>query len=81
MLQGLILSLVHLNDEAYQFVLYREFKSWFGEPHREDQDKRRKSTAFELMTAQLSVDLIYTILYSITEHTVGIKKSAEFKSY
>jgi hypothetical protein len=29
----------------------------------------------------LSVDLIYTILYSITEHTVGIKKSAEFKSY
>jgi len=54
-------------------------KSWFGEPHREDQDKKRKSTAFELMTAQLSVDLIYTILYSITEHTVGIKKSAEFK--
>ena len=34
-----------------------------------------------MMAAQLSVDLVYTILHSICEKTVGIKKSSEWLQY
>ena len=33
------------------------------------------------MNSQLSVDIIYTILFSITEHTVGRPKSKDWRKY
>ena len=41
------------------------------EDKAENLDNLKKSSAVDLMNAQLSVDLIYTILKSITDHTVG----------
>ena len=72
-----------MRDATYRFVLKRELKSWLGMTHSYEESAigKRKGTDFEIMTAQLSVDLIYAILYSITEHTVGIKKSEDFKNY
>lgn len=63
--------------------MYREVKSWLGLLHDEKDSAlaNRGGTSFEVMTAQLMVDLIYAILYSITENTVGIKKSADFRNY
>lgn len=34
-----------------------------------------------MMSEQLSIDLIYTILYSITENIVGTKKSEKWLDY
>lgn len=74
LLQGLILAIVQLRDNTYKFVLYREVKSWLGLLHNEKDSKLAniQGTSFEIMTAQLMVDLIYAILYSVTENTVGI---------
>ena len=44
------------------------------EDKAENLDNLKKSSAVDLMNAQLSVDLIYTILKSITDHTVGQPK-------
>ena len=57
-------------------------KSWFGELHEyssseNDESNKldvQKSNLVALMNSQLSIDLIHTILYSITEHTSGIEK-------
>lgn len=64
-------------------MLEREFKSWFGELHdvTTEANDIRKNLAIKLMSAQLSVELVYTILYTITEHTVGRSKSDDWKIY
>ena len=57
-------------------------KSWFGELHEyssseNDESNKldvQKSNLVALMNSQLSIDLIHTILSSITEHTSGIEK-------
>jgi hypothetical protein len=41
----------------------------------------KKNSSFGLMNEQLSIDLLYTILIVITEHTVGIKKREHWYEY
>ena len=61
----------------------REIYSWFGYPLTRDQGggKETQSSSFELMSAQLSIDLVYTILHSICKNTVGILKSKNWLEY
>ena len=47
----------------------------------DDANSIKKNTAAQLMSARLSIDLLYTILYGITEHTVGHPKNIDWKNY
>lgn len=84
LLQGLALSFVRaLKEPLYKFVVTREWKSWFGELYNPKLDKNdiRKNLAVELMNQQLSIELIFTILDTITYHTRGIKKTEDWERY
>ena len=75
----MILALVRIQEPVYEFLLKREICSWFGVPLlRSKTDSRIKSaSSFELMSSQLSIDLVYAILHSICENTVGVKKGTD----
>jgi hypothetical protein len=83
LLQGFAMAIVRTNEPIYSFLLTREWKSWFGELYDEDTESNdlRKNLAVQLMNAQLSIELVYTILYTITEHTSGMQKSKDYKIY
>lgn len=80
LVQGLALALVRTSEPFYSHMLNREFRSWFGSLHKLELDKNdiRKNLAVELMNSQLSIELIFTILHSVTEHTKGSPKSQEW---
>lgn len=83
LVQGIFLSWIRVAEPVYWFLIKREFYSWFGEPlpNAEDKSELIKRSSFELMSSQLSVDLVYTILHSITQNTVGILKSEDWLMY
>ena len=83
LVQGIFLSWIRVAEPVYWFLIRREFYSWFGEPlfKKEDDSDFIKHSSFELMSAQLCVDLVYTILSSITKNTVGIHKSDNWLMY
>ena len=56
-------------EPLFMKLITREIKSWFGE--LEDLEKDSQMTIFELMNRQLNIDLLYAILVSISQHTVG----------
>ena len=70
------------NEPVYSFILRKEIYSWFGLRYDEAsaEGSIRKNLAVRLMNAQLSVELVYTILHTITQHTKG-KKKPSFKDY
>ena len=72
------------NEPVYKTIMWEEFYSWFGliyDDGYDDPNDIRKNPAYTLMYKQLSIDLIYTILHSITEHTVGMVKGKTWKEY
>jgi hypothetical protein len=77
LLQGLLIGIVRTTEPIYRFILQREICSWFGilvaKPPRENDIK--VNSAHSLMNAERSIDLVWAILYTVTEHTVGVKKS------
>lgn len=79
--QGIVLGVVRARNEPFFYhIIMQEMYSWFGEVHIEDTDVVTQST-FTMMAAQLSIDLVYTILHSICENTVGVKKSSKWLQY
>jgi len=82
---GIILACVRLNEPFYRFLVRKEVRSWFGLliPERVEKNLEdiQKNPAFMLLSAQLSIELIYSILVGITEHTVGQVKSKDWKQY
>jgi len=44
-------------------------------------DECSSRSAFSLMIQQLCTDLVYTMLYTVTKHTVGIKKQGYWTVY
>jgi len=61
-----------------------EFKAWFGEfDEEESKDERDNSPSIAILQKQLAVELIYTILYTITKYTVGSPRDSveAFKKY
>jgi len=84
LLQGLLLAIVRTNEPFYQYLVEKEIYSWFGQLYfesNENQTNMRKNLAVQLMNQQLSVELVYSILFTVTEHTVGIPKSIDWKIY
>jgi hypothetical protein len=81
--QGVILAIVRTNEPFYRRLIIEEIKSWFGELLNEKDIKNdlQKNVASSLMNSQLCVDMVYTILFSITEHTVGRIKNKDWKNY
>lgn len=81
--QGFILGLVRTNEPLFNQLIMKELHSWFGElmPDHETHKELKKLTSFGLMNEQLSIDLLYTILIVITEHSVGIKKRTHWYEY
>lgn len=76
LLQGLAIAVVRVKEPVYFFILKREMWSWFGALVESPADSNdiRVNSVNSLMNAQLSVDLVYAILHTITENTVGIPK-------
>jgi hypothetical protein len=61
-----------------------EVREWFGllsEKQLEDYHTQSDRSAFSLMIQQLCTDLVYTMLYTVTKHTVGIKKEGRWTVY
>lgn len=63
--------------------MIKEIKSWFGEllDEKDIKNDLQKNVSSSLMNSQLSVDMIYTILHSITEHTIGRVKNKDWRNY
>lgn len=79
LLQGIVLAYARLKEVIYRNFLYREFMSWFGIlPSKDSFDPLLERPAIAILHQQLSIEMIYTILYAITEHTVGEVKSEKF---
>ena len=62
-------------------MLYKEVGSWFGITFNEFEHDVYNKPAVALLQQQLSVELIYTILYTITKYTVGKSKSSDYREY
>jgi hypothetical protein len=61
-----------------------EMRGWFGftsEKQIKEYHKLSDRSAFSLMIQQLCTDLVYTMLYTVTKHTVGIKKFGRWTVY
>ena len=61
-----------------------EINSWFGWESFEEQkkaDMMATNSSFSLMIQQLCNDLVYTMLYTVTKHTVGITKQGRWTVY
>jgi len=65
-------------EPIFHNIVLIEVKTWFGIIPKEDD---KSSDAFSLMIQQLCTDLVYTILYTVTKHTVGIKKQGRWTVY
>jgi len=82
---GIILAIARLYEPFYRYLVWKEIKSWFGSLVSEKQKKNlgdiQKNPAMVLLSAQLSIELVYSILVAITEHTVGETKSSDWKKY
>jgi len=65
-------------EPIFHNIVLIEVKTWFGIIPEEDD---KSSDAFSLMIQQLCTDLVYTILYTVTKHTVGIKKQGRWTVY
>ena len=80
LIQGVVLAYFSTKGEPlYKYLMLNEFMSYLGEIYNEedaisDQKTQNKVTQYEMMSKQLSIDLIYTILYSITECSIGQNK-------
>ena len=61
-----------------------EIRTWFGLTSIEQQkkaDMMATHSSFSLMIQQLCNDLVYTMLYTVTKHTVGITKQGRWTVY
>lgn len=68
--QGIVLCLYCFRSSKWRYIFNRELRSWWGlltEEHKID-------TTYTLMKKGLCTELIYTILYVITNHTAGETK-------
>jgi len=82
LLQGIVLAYARLKEVIYRNYLYLEFISWFGIlPPASDGNPLLERPAIAILHQQLSIEMIYTILYSITEYTVGEVKGEKYDSY
>jgi hypothetical protein len=82
LMQGIVLAYARLKEVIYRNFLYLEFISWFGIlPPANDGNMLLERPAIAILHQQLSVEMIYTILYAITEYTVGEVKSEKFEAY
>lgn len=83
LLQGLAIAIVRTTEPVYRFILKREALSWFGilaeQPPAENDI--RVNSAHSLMNAERSLDLVWAILYTVTENTVGVRKSKNWQIY
>lgn len=75
-----------MNEPITYNLFKKEVRSWFGILTLKNDEKNgekaiKNSLTIGMMNEQLSVDLIYTILYSITENIVGTKKSERWLDY
>ena len=77
--QGIVLGLLRLNEPIFKRIIYGVIRSWFGILTEYAMDDIKNAN--ELLNQQLSTDLVYTILVSITDHTVGNPKSKFWIDY
>lgn len=73
--------MARLKEDLYSRLLYKEIVSWFGITLNEHQQDGLNKPAVTLLQQQLSVELIYTILYTITKYTVGKSKNTDYREY
>ena len=79
--QGIVLGLLRQNEPLNTFIILRELRSWFGLTTPRDKSNTLTSTStYSLMNQQLSTDLVYAILKTITERTDGEVKR-KYKAY
>lgn len=83
LVQGIVLAHARLKEVIYRNYLYIEFISWFGilPPETNGENALLERPAIAILHQQLSIEMIYTILYAITEYTVGEIKSDKYQSY
>ena len=84
MAQGILLALFRFREPVYYHMFKIEIKSWFGWESIEEQkkaDMMATNSSFSLMIQQLCNDLVYTMLYTVTKHTVGITKQGRWTVY
>jgi len=68
------------SEPIYKLMIWKELYSWFGILTKMgDQDKIKIAASFGHMNEQMSIDLIYTILHSITKFTIGTVKTVTVK--
>lgn len=79
--QGIILAVARLKEDLYRSMLYKEVGSWFGITYDDHEHDVYNKPAVAILQQQLSVELIYTILYTITKYTVGKSKSSDYREY
>ena len=84
MAQGILLALFRFREPVYYHMFKIEIKSWFGWESIKEQkkaDMMATNSSFSLMIQQLCNDLVYTMLYTVTKHTVGITKQGRWTVY
>lgn len=62
----------------FKSLIYIEFRAWFGlvTSSKIDKDaKAQMAASFGQMNQEISIDMMYSILYSIINHTVGDPKT------
>lgn len=82
--QGVLLAFCRCREPVYNYMIRVELRSWFGwtsEEQKKTKDDLSNQSAYSLMIQQLCTDLVYTILYTVTKHTVGIKKEGRWTVY
>lgn len=74
--QGIILGVMRASELTYWFQIKMEYRAWFGMLTTMGEDQMVSMAAsFGHMNEQMSVDLIYAILHSITKYTIGTVKT------
>lgn len=83
LLQGLLLAFVRTKEPIYRFMMKREIISWFGELYNVETTRNdiRKNLAVQLLSSQLSIELVYTILFVVTEHTLDAPKTNDVEVF
>lgn len=74
--QACVLCLYCFSSSKWRHVFYREMRSWWGLL----TDDARISTTYTMMKKGLCTELVYTMLYVITNHTAGEAKDS-YKDY
>ena len=68
--QGIFLLFLRLSERMVRFYTLREFKAWFGIPHKKTKAQNLDSN-YQMIQSQLTTELLYSILVAITKYGVG----------